>query len=1254
MLNTTRAFCQSENDQGGLYAKFDTSQVVLQQGEAVANKLLVTNRSTNESFRFMVRVNHPASWKELGGGVRIYSIEPGDTFYIPIRLIPNGKILGRAKYLITAYVIEEQKNVPVTSSYFMAEKPKIIDWELKILPESTVYLKNQETETEFTYNLINKGNEEQEFTIDLMTTRTDRLILMDEEGKILKKNYFTFSLQPLADTSMKFKTILSDQVRNHRIIDLQNYVPFACGQKQKYNVFVHSRESARSAIGNRKKSKRVDIVKLPSDYSVNKYSSSSFPLLLDANVSNVLGGRPIMNVLLMGSKVMGNGALLNYSSQTFFSSPYASTDFLLSSFLNISYAYKKYRFTIGNVGGYGISGRGLRGSYEINDKLTIGGFGVVGRRLIDIRHYGLGGYANYRPRSNIRIGANYSRGNFFVDKYFMDFSGLNLSYSFLRHHSLNANGNLVRIVSSDILNPYTRLGYGGNINYGVKYLKGKVNTSLGAGYNSGIQLVGQFQGSPFLTITHGTTWRVNSKWKINLLNNYFRRDSINQFVSSRSNLNNRLRIDGSVFGKNIAPTIFYNIQEQNGLRYHIRGIGMGSSRYRMKNRSLLSINVITGYKRALDVGDSKEYFFLQSFLLAKYRVWSANIGYSYGNMSVYNFTNSTGGTYPTLFSASINNQHQFKNTRFVLATNATYRYLSQTARHSIGVNPQLYYFTAGRWRFYVLPGYFVNFSTANSAPTEIAKGISQNMNVNFGVRKEFGIPAPWIKEHFPSIEFVAFLDHNGNGEQDNGEISLENVVIKLGAWDVITGVNGKAKLQNVFGDSLYNISAMSLVDLNGYFPNIPEYFTPIEDSVFAIPFVKGVKIFGQIYVDREDAAVNAKKAYDLSGIRISAYNGHDEHTLTDYGGNFSMYVPYGEYRISMDDEVLGSRFSLLENNFELTLDGESESVFVTFYLVERRRKVNIKKFGSTNSGKATNKEENNELKEPENSDQEDVTPDNKGTENERGSNNIEEILSPEILEQLVDYLTKNITNNYGSDYDGITEEEWVRIENLIRKIHNEDEDSEVNVPSPLPNPVKLEVDEVNFTQVVDMYEDRLNAIDKQIQSLEQQLQATNNPGERERLQSQIDALQKQKELIDKKHDGAVDRLQNIRSELGATKKNTGQRNEASKAAEFSLNNGAYNNSTIPLDEQLPDGLIYRIQLGVYSHTVEPELFNGLYPLAGTTIAKGKYAYSTGIFYSYDQATEADKQIREKGISDAFVIAYYNGKKISVSQALRLE
>lgn len=49
---------------------------------------------------------------------------------------------------------------------------------------------------------------------------------------------------------------------------------------------------------------------------------------------------------------------------------------------------------------------------------------------------------------------------------------------------------------------------------------------------------------------------------------------------------------------------------------------------------------------------------------------------------------------------------------------------------------------------------------------------------------------------------------------------------------------------------------------------------------------------------------------------------------------------------------------------------------------------------------------------------------------------------------------------------------------------------------------------------------------------------------------------------------------------------------------------------------------------------------------------GLYRYAVGTFYSYDEALNASRSIKQQGVFDAFVTAYRNGYRISISQIMK--
>ncbi|MDD3875667.1 MAG: hypothetical protein PHT69_03545 [Bacteroidales bacterium] len=93
--------------------------------------------------------------------------------------------------------------------------------------------------------------------------------------------------------------------------------------------------------------------------------------------------------------------------------------------------------------------------------------------------------------------------------------------------------------------------------------------------------------------------------------------------------------------------------------------------------------------------------------------------------------------------------------------------------------------------------------------------------------------------------------------------------------------------------------------------------------------------------------------------------------------------------------------------------------------------------------------------------------------------------------------------------------------------------------------------------------------------------------------------------------------------------------------------------TNPTDRNLIsgiNGLFFTVQIGVFGGSrTESELLN-LVPVFFDRLPNGWYRYFSGIYNSRNTAVTAKNEIVRKGIEDAFVVAYYNGRRISVSEA----
>jgi hypothetical protein len=202
-----------------------------------------------------------------------------------------------------------------------------------------------------------------------------------------------------------------------------------------------------------------------------------------------------------------------------------------------------------------------------------------------------------------------------------------------------------------------------------------------------------------------------------------------------------------------------------------------------------------------------------------------------------------------------------------------------------------------------------------------------------------------------------------------------------------------------------------------------------------------------------------------------------------------------------------------------------------------------------------------------------------------------------------------------------------------------------------------------------------------------------NPTERGKVQKDITALEKQADDLQKQADAAYSQARDMeqqkmpqKSEYRAPAANNNKKQNAvitkdsnkmeeKKVYEYKpvipktedapgkdintfeiLPGTPYSSSNpIPVDQDLSKGIIYKIQLGVFSKAVSYDQFKGLKPITGETMPDGTVIkYYAGLFISYESAEKALRQVHDYGYKEAFMVAYYEGKKIPVNRAKQLE
>ena len=81
--------------------------------------------------------------------------------------------------------------------------------------------------------------------------------------------------------------------------------------------------------------------------------------------------------------------------------------------------------------------------------------------------------------------------------------------------------------------------------------------------------------------------------------------------------------------------------------------------------------------------------------------------------------------------------------------------------------------------------------------------------------------------------------------------------------------------------------------------------------------------------------------------------------------------------------------------------------------------------------------------------------------------------------------------------------------------------------------------------------------------------------------------------------------------------------------------------------------MFRVQIGAFKSQLQNDAFKGLSPLNGETVGNGYIRYTAGNFNKLENASAVKNDLRNLGYNDAFVVVYYNGKRIPLNEALAI-
>ena len=945
---------------GQVSTKFSKPTEELKKGQIISNVLKVINHA-DIPLNFSVDAIFPGGWKRIGSKNKIHIAKPKDTVFVPIIILPTKLVNGNTEIIVNTFIIDEDGQ-QIGNNFFTLTTTKKVAWSIDIKNNTNFYFKNDENTKDFNFSINNNGNYNQDIFVSYTIPRKD-LILTDTLLKPLIEPNKTFTLLPGEKKEIKHKAIASSlNKRNENRISINNFLPLTNTQRITRTLIVNTSEPKIRKTDLQRKTK-INFIKLPNEIEANSFGYPNLPLIVDLTAQNILDNRSFLSLNLQGFKQLNSEASLVYFTQLNYSNSFFTNNVFKNAPWYVGYFDDKKSIEIGQVNGDLIgassSGKGIKIGYQFNEKHSAGGFYVNSNGFFSFENsiISYGGWYKFKYNESIRLRASAGRSSNNFTERVNNSIILQPSVNFLNSHSISfiSGFNNLQFKVNDI--SQSTNGYLIGTNYSSTAFKKKLRSNINVRYNDKYFSNGS---SERINISQRFNYQLSKDWIAIATNNYQKSNIFNRntdtFLYTQENFFSNVSFSKKTLKGAYQPGAFFEYRNFPNNSFILRGLNFRYSLYNFEKNLLTSIFTRAGYAKPKNVIDSEEYFSLEMSGLFRYQTWSLTGRYNLGTFSsISSQQNQNNFSTPQSLRLSIQNQYLFPSKQFVLESNLIYSYNNIFKNHSLGIFPQLFYFSDSGWRFGLSANYMFtssDFSSVydttdigqNQNQASIGPTVNSNLNLNFSLRKEFGVPIPFTNKTAASAKFVSFLDINGNNIKDKDEVSIQNIVVKLNKHEVITNFEGEASIKNLQQGN-YKLEILPLEELNGWFANTKDSIFINEDGINYIPFVRGIKVYGDIIIDRQKIAVTDDKKLDLSRIKISAIKGDKIYnTLTNKNGRFEFYLPFGSYTVTMDEVILNDRFRVTRNNLPVKLRNEQDGVYVSFYIIEKRRKVIFKDF----------------------------------------------------------------------------------------------------------------------------------------------------------------------------------------------------------------------------------------------------------------------------------------------------------------------
>jgi len=956
--------------------------------EIASNVVKIANY-TNTTQDVILSISVPdEGWSVIGESDRGYRLYPGDSMYIPVRISPNKQSKGNTNYVANAVLTSN--NVQIAFDMWHINIDKVASWHA-LIPEKKVYFSHNSDTSHIQIIVQNTGNSDENL---ILTLRPDpNLIILDSSGTTVAQLRKTFKLTADMSSTFYFMIVHRKEIEYPTDVESEN------GNKnKKYSIRVSVKNENLNQKGSKSWNGTIDIFKLQDELRINKNGYNSIPLAIEFNTYDLLTKNSYSTLDLYGHTMLPKNRIITYYIQSPFNSNYFNATSYLGRYHYFGYESEKLSFGIGNISfgktNSNLSGIGTRASYIIGNH-KVGGIFIRSPHFFnDYFMSGYGAEYSYTIKT-FSIENYYIRKNNIYSKVNSDIANTFMSFRLNLYHTIHLGFGLSNEYHYwDQANSFHLPGYHYRFFYNGQINKLRLNFVSYYGSKNYSELRGIF------SLAFNSVFQINPKNNISF--------GMTHLETDPENYRNGVLISGDFYTRKNLLSLRYIFNHKNynfivnpyleyydylSLRTLTKCLGIDFKSRGVMNTKF-NASAIGGYVKALD--HSIADFFIANLRTSfRYKSISTNIRYYYGpffTREQIDFIENQ--INPQRIYISAYHDKWFANNKFLLTTNINYNYGTLYRRGMFTIRPELFYYPEKSFRISA----YIRYALFTENPEELVinefdenigeKDITSKFEVGFGLKKDIGLPLSFRK--FNDLKVIVFKDLNGNNQQDKNEPGIQDMLVIIQYIDttnldlleemaidytkekleLITNSDGKAIFNNI-AKGEYLIQTIPLSSQGGWFDGRKITVSLNKDKTVYVPLSKGSKVSGGIIVDRERFS-QFNEHLNLANIRVTAIDsvGKNYSTLTDNTGSFSIFLPSGQYIINVNEAALGDRFEVLKNNLPVLLNSEVENYNMSFFVVEKRRKITVKKFDTKGNILSTESDDQN------NSDFQKKTPEN--------------------------------------------------------------------------------------------------------------------------------------------------------------------------------------------------------------------------------------------------------------------------------------